>query len=38
LGYQRADRDAAPAAIRSTSEFTSLCPASAVFLRKRLGD
>jgi amino-acid N-acetyltransferase len=38
LRYQRADRDAAPAVIRGTSEFTSLCPASAAFLRKRLGD
>lgn len=36
LGYERADREAAPAAIRGTSEFTSLCPASAAFMRKRL--
>jgi amino-acid N-acetyltransferase len=38
LGYERADRDAAPTVIRGTSEFTSLCPASAAFMRKRLGD
>lgn len=37
LGYERADREAAPTAIRGTSEFTSLCPASAAFMRKRLG-
>ena len=36
LGYQRAEREAAPASIRGTSEFTTLCPASAVFMRKRL--
>jgi len=37
LGYQRAEREAAPASVRATSEFTTLCPASAVFMRKRLG-
>lgn len=36
MGYERTERDAAPAAIRGTSEFTSLCPASAAFMRKRL--
>jgi amino-acid N-acetyltransferase len=37
LGYERAEREAAPASIRGTNEFTTLCPASAVFMRKRLG-
>jgi amino-acid N-acetyltransferase len=36
LGYERAEREAAPAAIRGSSEFTSLCPATATFMRKRL--
>jgi len=36
LGYARAAREAAPAAIRSTSEFSALCPASAVLMVKPL--
>ncbi|MFO1401695.1 MAG: arsenic resistance N-acetyltransferase ArsN2 [Steroidobacteraceae bacterium] len=36
LGYQRAPRDAAPPAIRATGQFTSLCPDSAVLMRKPL--
>ena len=36
LGYQRTAREAAPAAIRESSEFTTLCPASAAFMCKRL--
>jgi amino-acid N-acetyltransferase len=35
-GYHRVDRAVAPAAIRSTREFTGLCPASSVFMFKRL--
>ena len=35
-GYQRIDRSQAPAAIQSTSEFASLCPASSAFMIKRL--
>lgn len=35
-GYRRADRAAAPAAIRGSTEFTSLCPASARYLVKAL--
>jgi amino-acid N-acetyltransferase len=30
LGYERTDREAAPASIRGTSEFTSPCPASGI--------
>jgi amino-acid N-acetyltransferase len=36
LGYTRVDRYAAPASIRRTSEFTSLCPASSSFMVKVL--
>ena len=35
-GYVVTPRDSAPPAIRSTPEFASLCPASSVFLSKRL--
>lgn len=35
LGYERADRSAAPQAILRTSEFASLCPAGATFMHKR---
>ena len=34
LGYKRISRDEAPAAIRSTREFSSLCPTSAVVMVK----
>jgi N-acetylglutamate synthase-like GNAT family acetyltransferase len=37
LGYVPAARDTAPACIRTTSQFTTLCPDSAVFMHKRLG-
>jgi amino-acid N-acetyltransferase len=37
-GWHRADRGQAPAAIRATSEFSSLCPASATFMTRRLDD
>jgi len=36
LGYRVATRDEAPASIRTTSEFSALCPASAVFMTKDL--
>lgn len=35
-GYARVDRDAAPAAIQATTEFSALCGETAVCLRKRL--
>jgi amino-acid N-acetyltransferase len=35
-GYVVTPRDSAPAAIRSTPEFATLCPASSAFLSKRL--
>jgi len=35
-GYHRAEREDAPAPIRTTSEFASVCPSSAVFMRKVL--
>lgn len=36
LDYRRCDRHEAPAAIASTEEFTSLCPGSAVLMKKSL--
>jgi arsenate reductase len=33
-GFRPVDRNEAPAAIASTAEFTSLCPASAVLMRR----
>lgn len=36
-GYERFDRQAAPAAICQTAQFNQLCPASASYLRKTLG-
>lgn len=36
-GYTRVERDGVPAAIRGTSEFASICPASAAVMRKALG-
>jgi amino-acid N-acetyltransferase len=35
-GYQAVPREQAPAAIRGTSEFSQLCPASSVFMGKSL--
>jgi amino-acid N-acetyltransferase len=35
-GYERVQRDTVPAAIQATQEFSSLCPASSVVMRKRL--
>jgi amino-acid N-acetyltransferase len=36
LGYEAAERAAAPAALTDSPEFTGACPDSAVLLRKRL--
>jgi amino-acid N-acetyltransferase len=36
LGFVRMDRDSAPAEIRNSSQFTDLCPSSAILMR--LGD
>ncbi len=36
LGYERIQRDAAPAAVKKSSEFSTLCPSSAVCMRKTL--
>jgi amino-acid N-acetyltransferase len=35
-GYTRLPREAAPSAIRGTTEFASLCPDSAAFMSKKL--
>jgi len=35
-GYDRIDRESAPAAIRDTTQFSELCPDSATVLRTRL--
>ena len=35
-GYSKAEREAAPPAIRSTREFAGICPASSAFLSKQL--
>ena len=35
-GYSHAAREAAPPAIRATSEFTGLCPATATFMTRTL--
>lgn len=36
LGYRDTPRDEAPASIRSTAEFSALCPDDAAFMCKRL--
>jgi len=35
-GYARIERDKAPAAIKSTSEFSGICPVSSAFMVKHL--
>jgi len=35
-GYESVPRNDAPSAIRETSEFATICPASAALMRKRL--
>jgi len=37
LGYGVIERSAAPMAVKGSAEFTSLCPQSAVCMRKQLG-
>ncbi|WP_408634429.1 GNAT family N-acetyltransferase [Pseudomonas mosselii] len=37
-GYEHRDRSQAPKAIASSEEFNSLCPTSAVYMVKELGD
>ena len=37
-GYNSASRDEAPHAIKATSQFSGLCPDSAAFLSKTLGN
>jgi amino-acid N-acetyltransferase len=34
LGYREVPRETAPQAIRDTTEFSSLCPATATFMQK----
>jgi amino-acid N-acetyltransferase len=36
LGYERLARDLAPPSIKSTTEFSSLCPSSSAFMIKQL--
>jgi amino-acid N-acetyltransferase len=36
FGFERIERDAVPADVRTSVEFTSACPASAIVLHKRL--
>ena len=35
FGFERIGRDAVPAGVRASEEFTSACPASAVVMRRR---
>lgn len=37
LGFARVARDDAPTALRQTSQFTGLCPASAICMRRASG-
>lgn len=36
LGYERRERYDAPSAIKSTQEFSKICPATSAFMMKRL--
>lgn len=36
VGFQKTDRSSAPPAIAATTEFASLCPATAVFMTLKL--
>lgn len=36
VGYAAISREAAPPAIRGTTEFSSVCPASATLMHKRI--
>jgi amino-acid N-acetyltransferase len=35
-GYRRIERSQAPESIRSTREFSEICPASSAFMSKRM--
>jgi amino-acid N-acetyltransferase len=35
-GFEAVDRESAPAAIRATAQFASLCPSSAIVMRRPL--
>jgi len=37
-GYQRVDREQAPASVRATSQFSALCPASSILMFKPLAN
>ncbi|HEX7047318.1 MAG TPA: arsenic resistance N-acetyltransferase ArsN2 [Gammaproteobacteria bacterium] len=37
LGYEKFDRDAVPVAIARSTEFATLCPATAICMKKNLG-
>ena len=37
LGFERVAREAVPADVRASAEFASLCPATAVCMRRSLG-
>lgn len=37
-GYQRVDREQAPASVRATSQFSALCPASSLLMFKPLAN
>jgi len=37
LGYTRVDRQFVPLAVRHTTEFASLCPASAIVMQRQIG-
>lgn len=37
-GYQRVDREQAPASVRATSQFSALCPASSTLMFKPLAN
>jgi len=38
FGFERIARDAVPEAVKASLEFTSACPATAIVMRKHLGD
>lgn len=38
LGFERIARDEVPASVQASVEFRTACPASAVVMRKRLGE
>jgi len=38
LGYKQVQRDQAPSFIANTSQFSSLCPSSAIFMQKIIAE